>query len=78
MPRSPGGGWKGDPRAHRALVISITRGGSVAGDRCNLVILIASGEGKEEGEPYPSYFYNDCWARGLVIFVAGSQHNLVI
>ena len=64
-------------RAHRAVVISITRGGSVAGERFNLVILIASGLGKEEGR-YPRYFYNDCWARSLVIFVAGSQHNLVI
>ena len=56
-------------RAHHAIVISITRGGSVAGERFNLVILIARGEG--DGDPrggrevsavpslflYPRYFY---------------------
>jgi hypothetical protein len=32
-------------RAHHAIVISITRGDRWRGDRCNLVILIARGEG---------------------------------
>ena len=69
-------------RAHRAVVISITRGGSVAGERFNLVILIARGEG--DGDPrggrevsavpslflYPRYFNDDCLARSPVVFVA--------
>jgi hypothetical protein len=54
VPCSPGRGQIEIPAPTAAFVISITRGESVAGDRCNLVIFIARVEG--DGGVVPSLF----------------------